>query len=347
MLIVHLLQSSQFSGAENVVVQIIRMFNSDNNVKMVYVSPNGPIEESLKEYNVDYFGINKLNVKTIKTLVKKWKPDIIHAHDVTASVIAMMATVGKKTRVISHMHVNNANMSKINFKTVLYAISSIKYSKIVWVSKSCYSNYRFRNIVKKKSCILDNVMNKELILSKVKRDTNLYDIDLIYVGRLTYQKNPERLVSVLKRVLNKKPDVKIAIVGNGDLFALTKSLIDKNAMNDSCRLVGYIDNPYKMIFDSRVLIMTSRYEGLPMTALEALALGVPIVSTPVDGMKNVVIDGYNGFLSDDDEVLADRVIELLDDVNIHQIMSANSRKQFDKFNNTKKYKAEMESLYFN
>ncbi|MDO4568696.1 MAG: glycosyltransferase family 4 protein [Clostridia bacterium] len=69
----------------------------------------------------------------------------------------------------------------------------------------------------------------------------------------------------------------------------------------------------KLLHDAQVMIMTSDHEGTPMVALEAMALGVPIVSTPTDGLKDLIDDGRTGFLADDDSVLAGRLIELSED----------------------------------
>lgn len=59
---------------------------------------------------------------------------------------------------------------------------------------------------------------------------------------------------------------------------------------------GFRKNPYKILKNSQVMIMTSRWEGLGMCALEAMALGVPVVSTPTGGLCEIIEDGKNGFL---------------------------------------------------
>lgn len=115
MKVLHLLRSNRFSGAENVALQIINMFRDDN-IEMAYCSRDGQIRDVLSERKVKFFPVSNLSMKEIRRVVREFAPDIIHAHDATASVIAGIATAffGRCNGVISHMHVNHENMRKVN-----------------------------------------------------------------------------------------------------------------------------------------------------------------------------------------------------------------------------------------
>ncbi len=69
MKILHLLSTNSFSGAENVVCQIINMFDSDKDIMMAYCSPDGKIKEKLQEKKIDFLPLNKLNYSSIKRLL--------------------------------------------------------------------------------------------------------------------------------------------------------------------------------------------------------------------------------------------------------------------------------------
>lgn len=345
MKIIHILQSTRFSGAENVVCQIIKMFENEQNYEMLYVSPKGTIEETLAEINICHHGIDSLSISNVRQLIRKYKPDIIHAHDVSASIVAGIATIGTSCKVISHMHVNHENMSKLNIKTLLYFISSIRYKKIFWVSQSAYEHYFFKEYIKNKSTVLYNVMNKKDIIEKKNKDVNEYDFDICYVGRLTYQKNPERLIEVLRIACDRKKDLKVAIVGNGDLFEKTQEDVINVGLEQNIKFLGFMNNPLKVMSNSKVMIMTSRYEGLPMSVLESMALGVPVVSTPVDGLLDVVDNGINGFLNDDNKQLAECILKLVMDDSYRKEMSDNAIIRFEELMDLNKYKQEIERSY--
>lgn len=342
----HLLQSTHFSGAENVVCQLFSMFADYKDVDMVYVSRPGTIEAALSERNIPFYGISRLNIKSVRKAIKDIRPDVIHAHDVTASLLAALASVGTNCKIVSHMHVNGNNMQNICLKTVLYALASIRFRHIFWVSSSCYENYRFKRMLEKKSTVLNNVMVREDILKKRDLDNQKYEYDIVYVGRLSYQKNPERLVKVIADVQERYPKLKVAIVGgNGELVEQTKQLVYELKLEHVIDLVGFMSNPLKLIFDSSVMLMTSRYEGLPMCVLEAMALGVPVVSTPVDGLKDVIKNGENGFLSENDGELVGYIIDILNNQLLHKKMTDNTIRIFNELNNISEYRKAIYNEY--
>ena len=82
-----------------------------------------------------------------------------------------------------------------------------------------------------------------------------------------------------------------------------------------------------------------------MVALEAIALGVPIVSTPTDGLKYLVKNGVNGFLSDDNEEYADILIKVLTDDELREKLRQGQLARSEEVNNVEKYKATLRSLY--
>ena len=71
--------------------------------------------------------------------------------------------------------------------------------------------------------------------------------------------------------------------------------------------------------------MTSRYEGLPMCSLEAMSLGIPVVSTRTDGLKEIIFSGIDGILDDDDFVLASSINKIVTDTEYQQYLSKNAK----------------------
>lgn len=327
MKVLHMLQSNRFSGAENVVCQIISMCKG-HGVEFAYSSRDGQIREALKDRNVDFHPIRKMSVAEFKRVIKEVKPDVIHAHDMAASFYAALAC-GNVT-MVSHIHNNAFNSRGFSLKSILYYYAAIKAKHIFWVSKSSYNGYAFHKSLEGKSSILYNVIDIDALNRKMREDSNKYDFDIVYLGRLTYQKNPQRLLNVFNKIKDKYPQVKIAVIGTGDLEADTKRIADESGLLSNVTFIGFRSNPSKILHDAKVMIMTSRWEGTPMCALEAMALGVPIVSTPTDGLKDVVSEGITGFLSDDDEVLAKRCVDIIKNKELYRHLSVNSSSKAEK-----------------
>lgn len=335
MKVLHLLSSNKFSGAENVACQIIRMFRDDGEKEFVYCSPDGPIRQALADRDVTYVPLAGLSPFALKRVLREVKPDVVHAHDMKASFLAAISM--GRIPLISHIHNNNFDSQKPTLKAILYRFAAAKAKHIFWVSKAAQEGYFFRKGLREKSSILYNVIDTEQLRQKADQAENKEAYDVIYLGRMTYQKNIERLLDVSEKVIAKKPDARIAMIGTGEMEEDVRKLIADKNIQANVDYLGFMSNPYGILQNAKVMLMTSRWEGLPMCALESLALGVPIVSTPTDGLKELLEHGKTGFLSNVDEVLAEKLVQLLDDRSLQQEMAENAMAKAKEINDTKQY----------
>lgn len=340
--VLHILPSNSFSGAENVVCQIIKMF-SGSDYKMYYCSPDGRIRDALEENNIDFLPLREFSVKELKRIISETKPDIIHAHDMRAGFYVSLAC--GKIPFVSHVHNNNFDSRGLSLKSLLFYHAAKKAKHIFWVSESSFEGYKFHDRFKDKSSVLYNVIDKAALIKKMETDTGEYDFDIAYVGRLTEPKDPIRLMNVFAEIIKMAPDVKIAVAGTGDMAEQTESFAKQLSITDNVKFLGFMSNPYKLLYSSKLMIMTSRWEGTPMCALEAMALGVPIVSTPTDGLCELVDDGKTGFLSSDDAVLAEKCTDIIKNAGLRQTLSENTLKKADELLLIPAYKAALDEVY--
>ena len=337
--ILHFLASNKFSGAENVVCTII---SNMKDYDMYYCSPTGEIEKQLNEKKIKYIPIKKLSYFNIKNVIEKYNPDIIQAHDNKATV--KCSVFGKKHIVISHIHGNNKIMNYLNLKTLLFNYATKNIHKIIWVSDSSYNDYYFKDNVKSKSVILYNIVDKKEIINKSRKNYTEKKHDVIFLGRLAYPKDPERFIEVVKLVKEKRNKISVAIVGDGIERQNIEKLIAEYNLSENVTLYGFQTNPYGYLNNSKLLVMTSIYEGTPMCALEAQALGKPIIATPVDGLKKIVKNDVNGYLSNENEILANKIVEYLDE-NKYFELSKHVDEIFEKINNENAYYNSLDDIY--
>lgn len=343
MKILHLLESNHFSGAENVACQIIAMMQDEPDLHMAYCSRDGQIRQALEEKGIDFYPLTRLSVSEVKKAVAQYKPDVIHAHDMRASFVAALAAPGVK--IISHVHNSDFKSRKVSVKSVLYLLSNLRISHIIWVSNSCYKGYVFHRCLAKKSTIMYNVLDLARTEASVAADTQQYDYDIVYLGRLADPKNPQRLIRILSRVRQEKPDFKAGIAGTGDLEQITKELASEAGLENNIVFHGFVENPMKMLKSSGVMVMTSDREGTPMVALEAMALGVPIVSTPTDGLCDLIQPGVTGYLEWDEDAFAQHVLELISDPAVRARFSKATADEFSRINDIDHYKGVLNEVY--
>lgn len=340
-IVLHVLAMSTYSGAENVVCQIINMYKNDTNTEMIYCSPDGSIREVLNKYRIPFEPMNKLSYDEIKRVIGKVQPAYVHAHDVRASLLAAFAC--GRIPFISHMHNNWENLRSLSVKSLLYLIPAMKAKNIIWVSQSAYEEYFFRDKFQDKSVVLKNIIDVNEIRKRVTKVNNNYDI--VYVGRLTYQKNPERLIAVIEKIAQCNKHIKAAIIGDGELKEQLEIMIKERGLSTAISLLGYVNNPLDIVKGAKVMLMTSRWEGTPMCVLEALALGVPVVSTPTDGVLDLIETNKNGYLSDDDNELADQVLKIIGDEELRRKMAEIAKRESETYNSVENYKKILDKVY--
>ncbi len=343
MKVLHVLNSRIYSGAEKVACQIIHDFE-DTDVQMAYCSPDSEIvRQMLSEQGVTFLPLTSLRPKELRRVIQQQKPDLIHAHDMRAGFVSALCC--GKIPMVSHIHNNAYDARGLSLKSIAYLLAGWKAKHILWVSNSSYEGYVFHKLFAKKSSVLYNIIDAEAVYEKQAADSNSYGFDMIYVGRLTYQKDPQRLIRLCGKLKERKPDLKAAIVGTGELEAEVKALCGELGLQDNVQFLGFQSNPMKMVADSKAMILTSRWEGTPMCALEAMALGTPVVSTPSDGMKDLIDDGINGYLGQTDEELAECLVKLFEDSEHRAVLSENAKKKFGKINDAAGYKQAIAACY--
>ena len=155
----------------------------------------------------------------------------------------------------------------------------------------------------------------------------------ISVGRLSIQKNYPLLLRTAAQVHEQWPEVEFDILGEGEQRASLTEQIAALGAGGYIHLLGNISDVPSHLWGADAFLMTSDYEGLPMTVLEAMAAGLPIISTRAGGIPDVVEDGQNGFLvgCGDEDGLVDAVRKICRSPELCMEFSEESRKLSERY----------------
>ncbi len=166
---------------------------------------------------------------------------------------------------------------------------------------------------------------------------------VIGVGRLHPQKNFALFLEVAAEVAARHPGVRFAIAGAGPEEAALK----RQASALDVLFSGHVADMRGFYAAADVLLLTSRYEGTPLTVLEAMAVGVPVVASKVDGIEELIADGADGFLvaPDDRALFVDRVAELLAKPELRARFAAAAREKVEASFSARAMAAQVESIY--
>lgn len=343
MKVLHLLQSNRFSGAENVVCQIINMFGNDAGFEMVYCSSDGQIREALDERGVRFVPLQSFSVGEIKKVFNKEEPDIIHAHDARASVMAALCC--GKTPLIVHMHGNSKRAQGLTLKSVSMCVAAQKAKHIFWVSNAAFEKYCFAKLFSHKGSVLRNVIDIDAVRKKADEAERQTAYDAVYVGRLEYPKDPERVAKLLCDIVQANDSFSAAVVGSGSYGEKIKKYIIGRGLENRVVLLGHLKNPLGIVKNAKVMLMASRWEGMPISAVEAMCLGVPLVCAPKDGLCELIVDGETGYLSENDETIVDKSLEIIRDRGLRSKMSEAAEIRAEKLMDTNNYFCEVRSAY--
>ncbi|MGB8003526.1 MAG: glycosyltransferase family 4 protein, partial [Gaiellaceae bacterium] len=134
-------------------------------------------------------------------------------------------------------------------------------------------------------------------------DTGKFDVArcpvhgrVVAVGRLARQKRPDLVVRAASRLLQRQDDFELLLVGDGPERSAVEKLVHELGLSAHVKLLGNRDDVPGLLATAEAAVLASDYEGCPLSVLEAMAAGVPVVATRVGGVPEIVADGETGLL---------------------------------------------------
>lgn len=167
------------------------------------------------------------------------------------------------------------------------------FSDGVVIQTSSNQSY-FSDSIRKKSTVIYNPVDlkdyKALALSTNKEKK------IVSVGRLMPQKNQKNMISAFAEFLKTHNDYTFTIYGEGPYREELQNYISQLNLNEKVFLPGSVKNVFDYIKDAEVFVLSSDYEGMPNALIEAMCIGLTVISTTVSGATDLIRDGVNGFL---------------------------------------------------
>ncbi|MFE3872322.1 glycosyltransferase [Flavobacterium sp. ZS1P70] len=315
----------------------------------------------VKEYKVPIFRkiaiVNDFTsiVKTYR-IIKKEKPHLIHSHSAKGGVIGRI--VGILTR-IPVVHTPQAF-------SYLSSNSTIKKAVFLWIEKllskgnsillasSKSEMDRALNEVgfnKENVVLFNNAIRPIVVIDELAIKKTWPENYICTVGRPSYQKNIEFMIRVLYEI-KKTTNIHLVVMGVGPVsenLDSVKSLIKELDMSTEITLLNWTDRTdvFNIINGAKFYISTARYEGLPYSIIESLALSIPCIVSDCDGNRDLIKNNFNGYLIKENDTLdfKEKCIKLLNDEEIHIELSKNAKKSFDKDFNILKNIIYLEAIY--
>lgn len=328
------------AGAQRFVTELACSINKDK--YHVYVVVTGIYDtkdvffQRLVNEGIDVIDATASNyIKQVIILIKYlrlYKPTIVHSNVSSAMhVIIPIALSGIK---LKHLFTTHSMGDRI-FTGLRKKVMKILFNKGIVipvaicdiVKKSLEEAYDLSE--NKIECVYNGV-NTQLFVKRLKKNDE--EFTFVSVGTLYHIKNQELLIDAFARVKNEVDNVKLVLVGDGDMRNTLITKVDKLGLASHVFFAGNQTDVISFLSDADVYCCSSLVEGLPISVLEAMSCSLPIITTPAGGVVDIVKDGYNGYVVDYDPVLySKKMLELVTNEEIRLKMALNSREYVEKF----------------
>lgn len=250
--------------------------------------------------NKNVFDAIKKNIKRIikvKKIKKKYNLDVCISFLDTPNLVNVLSG-GKCKKIVSIR--NYLSLEKPSFiRKQLIRFSSIRADKTVCISKNVeYDMRNFFKIKEKKLCTIYNLVDIKSLLTIEEDytfDKEFSDyFNIVTMGRLTYQKGQWNLIYAIKDIVVQYPKVRLYILGDGELKNELEELVKKLELEEHVFFLGFISNAHKFLRQCDLFVLTSLFEGLGNVLLEAMALGLPVISTDCkSGPREIIAPNSN------------------------------------------------------
>ncbi|MBU2530305.1 MAG: glycosyltransferase family 4 protein [Elusimicrobia bacterium] len=348
--ILHIITKLELGGAQQNTLYTTANTDKKKFYSLIATGKGGLLDAQRTALEIIYIPYLNRNINPIKDLlalyqlyrtIKIQKPDIAHTHSSKAGILGRIAARFCKVPVIIHTFHgfgfnDHQNFIKRQLFIFLEKIFAPITDTLIFVSKSNMKTAETLKIGKqgqykliRSGIPLDNYPAKISIPDKKEKlKFPLKSKIIVSLGNLKPQKNPDGFINLAKRIIKKRKDTYFVFVGGGQrLKEIRKTIADEN-LSEYCKFIGWRNDSAEILKIADIFIMTSLWEGLPRSLVEALKSGLPCVCYDTDGVSDILKSEKNGYLikQGDIEDMYNKLNLLLEDENLRQKMTLEAKK---------------------
>lgn len=320
--VLHIIYGLTGGGAETQLINLVNYSDSsiiDNAIFCVDCKGQDRLNRNTKIYCYERKNFLDLGIyKSLKNSVKDFEPDIIHnwlPEYVTVPGMIISKIYNKKC-IFSFRN----TMKLCNYKNIIeYIIAMFFSDAIISNTKYDFHDKYYKLLFNKKESY---EINNGFAIDQIRKNSNhdIYSIvkkfepkkfNIIFVGRLTEQKNIMSLIEAFNLLCNKE-SYHLYICGDGEQKNKLTQLVKNYNLCDEITFLGYTENIYALMKASDLLVLPSKYEGMPNVIFEAMCLGLPSLVSNIEQHKRWIVNNENGYLFDINDIndLANKIMKI-------------------------------------
>ena len=296
-------------GAERALVQIVTRLNrAEWNPSVFCLSPPGELVDVLEQHEIPVTCFHATGKRSISVLwklrraLKEIRPRIVVSFLFHANMAARLASFGLGAQVVSGIRVSE--------KRSLWPLRLDRWTEKLVARHVCVSqavaDYSIETggLPTEKVRVIPNgvdyaafancsqIWDRQTVNGRIPQDAPI----VLFVGRLSPQKAPEVFLEALATIFQQHPEAHAVLVGEGPLQASLEQQADDLSIRDRTHFLGRRGDIPALMKSATLLVLPSRWEGMPNVVLEAMASGLPVVATRVDGTAELIENERTGLL---------------------------------------------------
>lgn len=307
---------------EKYEVEILKYYKGNN----VY-----PLLDDVKVSSVEEHTNSENIIKNILFIRKYFRNnyDIVISFLAPFNMLAIFANLFNKVPMIV---ADRNDPNRIPGNIIVRKLRDLLYRFADGVVLQTNHNKDYFNYIKDKCIVIPNPIdlkeNAGVALKTKKKNK------IVTVGRLVPQKNQLMLIDAFDEFLKDHVNYQLIIYGEGPYRETLENRIKELKLENKVILFGSTNNVFDETKDAKIFVLTSDYEGMPNALIEAMCLGLPVISTKVSGADDLIIDGENGYLIDlnDKEKLIEKMNYIVENNKIAKTLGVESTKLNDELN---------------
>lgn len=347
MKILYVITKSEIGGAQTHLMEVVRYMHRTGHDVSVITGTTGWLTNELAAIDVDYEilpdMVREINpAKDIKTInyichiLEDKQPDIIHCHSSKAGIVGRIAGAIKNVPAVFTAHGWAFTSGVSPAKRIIYA--AIEHmmlgitKRVICVSEfdrqlaKRWFLHNYNRIVTVHNGIVDKTFN-----SNIAREDFL-PLKLVSVARFSHQKNNMELIRAVEQI-NKlySGSLQLNMVGDGPLLSEAQAYVTSHKLENDVHFLGSRTDVDDILNKNDIFCLISNYEGLPISIIEAMRAGMPIIASDVGGVNELVQDEVNGFLIPRGNIseLVDKLKYILEHKKLIKSMGEASRKIYE------------------
>ncbi|WP_105993025.1 glycosyltransferase family 4 protein [Staphylococcus simulans] len=362
MKIMYVITKADIGGAQTHLIQLANYFSHKHEV-IVAVGSKGPMlnafNDKVKVIQLEHlkgpilFKEDIFGVKELESLIALIQPDILHLHSSKAGALGRLAqryahTTHTKVLFTAHSWAFTEGVNplkRVAFKLIeKYLLKST--DKVICVSDYDRKLALLNHFDKEKLCTIHNsvAQPKDNVLATIQTKPQ-QPVEFVMVARFAYPKMHQAVIEAVK-LLRESTDqsFNVTFIGDGDTFKENIALAASLGLNDIITFKGNVDHVRAALHQYHVFILMSKHEGLPISIIEAMSEGLPIIASNVGGISELIED--NGILLNQNTPyeLAQAMQSFLDTETIQSKARASYKKYEAEFTENKMMK-KLERIY--